>query len=85
MVLRSLRIISYKLVPFSPSGDQRYSEVEYSGVLSVNSKKGEDYIGMIFGYQNNKKFFAVVWRRENTNLGNTTVTATGIKGVQLKV
>ena len=65
------------------SGNQRYSEVEYSGVMNVNSKDGIDYAGVVFGYQSNRKFFVVMWRMENMNLNGTSQT--GIKGIQLKV
>lgn len=65
-------------------GEQRYSEVEYSGVFHVNDDEGMDYIGIVFGYQNNKKFYVAMWRRKNMNYLNTTYKA-GIKGIQIKV
>lgn len=65
-------------------GDQRYSEVEYSGVLHVNSKEGIDYLGVVFGYQSSKRFLLVLWRHENINLFNNTYKA-GIKGIQIKL
>ena len=64
-------------------GNQRYSEVEYSGVLHVNSKEGADYVGVVFGYQSNKKFHVAMWRTQNMNLNGTSKA--GIKGIQLKV
>ena len=65
-------------------GNQRYTGVNYSGVLHVNSDEGIDYIGIVFGYQSNKKFYVIMWRHENNNLYNDTYKA-GIKGIQIKV
>ena len=50
----------------------------------MNSDKGIDYIGIVFGYQSNKKFYVIMWRHENNNLYNDTYKA-GIKGIQIKV
>ena len=65
-------------------GPQRYSDVEYSGVLNVNTDKGTDYVGMVFGYQANQRFYVVMWRNENMNFDNTTYKA-GTRGIQIKV
>ena len=70
--------LTYKIL-----GKQRYSDVEFSGVLHVNNDEGIDYFGMIVGYQSMKKFFLVLWRHENINFRNETYKA-GIKGIQIK-
>ena len=49
----------------------------------MNSDQGQDYIGFVFGYQNNKKFYAVLWRHKNHNYAVNY--RAGIKGVQIKV
>ena len=41
-------------------------------------------MGVVFGYQSNRKFYVVMWRRENSNFQELNDRA-GIKGVQLKV
>lgn len=41
-------------------------------------------MGVVFGYQSNRKFYVVMWRRENINFGQADINA-GIKGLQLKV
>ena len=73
---------------FSPVfniGDQRYGEMDFSGAMYVNeiSTTG-DYIGFVFGYQNNKKFYLVQWRHNNVNFKTNSYKA-GIKGIQIKV
>ena len=65
-------------------GEQSYDDVLYTGVLFVNDNEGIDYMGVVFGYHSNKKFFLVTWRHENINLKNDTYKA-GIKGIQIKV
>ena len=66
------------------TGKQSYSDVEYSGVLHVNTDVGDDYAGVVFGYQNNKRFYVMMWRNENKNYGNTSYLA-GTRGIQIKV
>ena len=36
-----------------------FSSVRYSGVLFVNSTYDNDLVGIIFGYQNHKNFYAL--------------------------
>ena len=50
----------------------------------MNTKDGEDYIGLVFGYQSNTKFYVLTWRHKNINLNNDTYKA-GITGIQIKV
>ena len=66
------------------TGRTRYGPVDYSGTLYVKGKDGSDYIGVVFGYQSNRKFYVAMWRRENLNFANSNINA-GIKGLQLKV
>lgn len=67
-----------------PAGTTRYGAVDYSGTIYVKDSEGSDYLGVVFGYQSNRKFYVVMWRRENINFGSAD-TNTGIKGLQLKV
>ncbi|XP_074618758.1 uncharacterized protein LOC141877629 isoform X2 [Acropora palmata] len=65
-------------------GATRYGPVDYSGTIYVKDSQGSDYLGVVFGYQSNLKFYVVMWRRENINYGKADYNA-GIKGLQLKV
>ena len=58
--------------------------MDYSGTIYVKDSEGSDYLGVVFGYQSNRKFYIVMWRRETINFGKSD-TNTGIKGLQLKV
>ena len=42
------------------------------------------YIGFVFGYQNNAKFYAVMWRHMHYNYGGTAYSG-GLQGPQIKV
>ena len=66
------------------AGSSRYGPVDYSGALYVKGSEGSDYVGVVFGYQSNRKFYVVMWRKENSNFESSNVNS-GIKGVQLKV
>ncbi len=65
-------------------GKTRYGPVDYTGTLYVKGSESSDYVGVVFGYQSNRKFYVVMWRRENSNFQEQNDRA-GIKGVQLKV
>jgi len=58
--------------------------VDYTGVLYIQGREASDYVGVVFGYQSNRKFYVVMWRRENSNFQELNDRA-GIKGLQLKV
>ena len=50
----------------------------------MKDSEGSDYLGVVFAYQSNRKFYIVMWRRETINFGKSDTNA-GIKGLQLKV
>eukprot|EP00493_Phyllostaurus_siculus_P001597 UN01605 len=55
----------------------------YRGTWFVNSDRCLGYVGFIFGYQDNKKFYAVMWKHQHWNWFSTY--RAGIKGIQLKL
>lgn len=65
-------------------GSVRYGPVDYSGVLFVKGAEGSDYVGVVFGYQSNRKFYVVMWRKESINFRESNIQA-GLKGLQLKL
>ena len=58
--------------------------MDYYGTWFVDSDIGYDWIGFVFGYQSNRKFYLVQWRHQNYNYGGTSYRG-GIKGLQIKV
>ncbi|CAG2227703.1 THBS2S [Mytilus edulis] len=64
--------------------EQTYGSMKYSGTVYVPSDKGDNYIGIVFGYVNNRKFYLLSWKPTNYNF-ETTTFQTGVKGLNLKV
>ena len=44
-------------------GSHVFRDVEYSGTFFVNTNSDNDIIGIVFGYQNPRKFFVASWKR----------------------
>jgi len=56
-----------------------------TGSIFVNGEVNfNGYVGFIFGYQSNRRFYAVLWRNDHRN-GGHDFTHTGQKGLQIKV
>ena len=66
-------------------GEQSYGAIEYKGTWFVTESTANDYIGFVFGYQNNRKFYLAMWKRAHSNYDATMNYRSGIKGIQLKV
>ncbi|CAB3979783.1 cartilage oligomeric matrix -like [Paramuricea clavata] len=81
---RDIQHTSNRSNPSMLIGNQRYGPVDFSGTIFVNTDEGLNYIGFVFGYQSNRKFYSVMWRHKNLNLDQNTYQA-GIKGLQLKL
>ena len=70
---------------FISSGEQSYGAIEYRGTWFVTDSTATDYVGFVFGYQNNRKFYLVTWKSTHSNYDVTSTYRGGIKGIQLKV
>lgn len=56
----------HQLLNSDPSlfvGYNSFSSVEYSGTLYVDTELDDDYIGIVFNYQSNKRFMLVSWKQ----------------------
>ena len=66
-------------------GPHSYSSVDFSGTIFVDTALDDDYIGVVFNYQSNKRFMLVSWKqREQRYWENTPFTATAKAGVQIQ-
>ncbi|WAR01795.1 TSP3-like protein [Mya arenaria] len=65
-------------------GEQTYGAIEYAGTWFTTEPTATDYFGAVFGYVTNRRFYAVMWKGNHYNYGNTTWKA-GITGIQLKI
>ena len=60
--------------------------MDYSGTFYVHDDKDDDFAGFVFSFQNNKKFYAFMWKKDKqTYWFETPYKVTGKAGMQLKV
>nr|XP_054757339.1 uncharacterized protein LOC129263455 [Lytechinus pictus] len=55
--------------------------VDFRCTMYVNGDDGGNYMGFVYGYQSNRKFYVAMWK--HTNLNKDTQYA-GLKGLQIK-
>ncbi|XP_075980921.1 thrombospondin [Anticarsia gemmatalis] len=67
-------------------GFERFNGVDFEGTLFVDTQIDDDYVGFIFGYQNNKRFYVVMWKKNTQTYWQTTpFRAVAEPGIQLKL
>lgn len=67
-------------------GYENFNGVDFEGTLFVTTQIDDDYIGFIFGYQNNKRFYVVMWKKNTQTYWQTTpFRAVAEPGIQLKL
>ncbi|CAH1113998.1 unnamed protein product [Psylliodes chrysocephalus] len=44
-------------------GHDKFTGVDFEGTFFVDSEVDDDYVGFIFSYQSNRKFYAVMWKK----------------------
>ncbi|XP_052268572.1 cartilage oligomeric matrix protein-like [Dreissena polymorpha] len=74
--------IRYTSKPTMLISEQSYGAIVYAGTWFTTESGLNEYLGAVFGYVSNRKFYAVLWKRNNYYYNNTLQT--GIKGLQLK-
>ena len=67
--------------PVMMIGQDTLGPVDFRVTTFVNGDDGGNYLGLVWGYQSNRKFYVAMWK--HTNLNKNTVYA-GIKGLQIK-
>ncbi|CAB3257252.1 unnamed protein product [Arctia plantaginis] len=67
-------------------GFDNFGGVDFEGTLFVDTQIDDDYIGFVFGYQNNKRFYVVMWKQNTQTYWQTTpFRAVAEPGIQLKL
>lgn len=46
-------------------GYDSFSSVEYNGTIYVDTKRDDDYVGIVFNYQSNQRFMLVSWKQKS--------------------
>ena len=68
------------------AGLSRFNGVDFNGTLHVATSHDDDFIGIVFGYQSSKKFYAVIWKQSAQTYWNMNpFRATASSGLQVKV
>ncbi|XP_071850679.1 uncharacterized protein [Apostichopus japonicus] len=78
---KDIRHINDTEMPSMLIGLNGYGPVDYSGTWYVNGDMGENFMGIVFGYQSNRKFYLVLWKHDN---GNNPNYSPGLRGIQIK-
>lgn len=67
-------------------GFDSFSGVDFEGTFYVDDESDDDYAGFIFSYQNNHKFYSVMWKKNRQQYWETNpFLAIGEPGIQLKL
>ncbi|XP_035664470.1 cartilage oligomeric matrix protein-like [Branchiostoma floridae] len=59
-------------------GPDYFGNLDYSGTFFVNTQRDDDFVGFVFSYQRNSRFYLVSWKQQGDIDG-------GQAGVQLKL
>lgn len=71
---------------FLLQGLDKFAGVNYEGTMFVNTDIDDDYIGFVFAYQSNRKFYVVMWKKSpQTYWRSEPFRAVAEPGIQLKL
>lgn len=57
--------------------------MDYQASMHAKNSTAANYIGLVFGYHNNREFYVAIWRHNHLN--RDSGPPTGLKGIQIKV
>lgn len=67
-------------------GDKAFGGVDFEGTFFIGDDSDDDYVGFVFSYQSNRKFYVVMWKKAlQTYWHSSPFRATGKAGVQIKL
>lgn len=67
-------------------GYHKFGGVDFEGTFFVDTEVDDDYVGFVFGYQNNGRFYAVMWKKSSQTYWQATpFRAVAEPGIQLKL
>lgn len=64
-------------------GYDAFSSVEYTGTLYVGSTRDNDYVGIVFNYQSNRRFMLVSWKQTTERYWGR-FSAEAVSGLQIQ-
>jgi len=67
-------------------GQDKLGGVDFEGTFFVNTRRDDDYVGFVFSYQSNSKFYVVMWKKSRqTYWERQPFRAIAKPGIQLKL
>ncbi|XP_027036695.1 cartilage oligomeric matrix protein-like isoform X2 [Pocillopora damicornis] len=67
-------------------GNVRFNGVDFNGTLRVSTKHDDDFVGLVFSYQNNRQFYVISWKQEDQVYWDVQpFRAKAVKGIQIKL
>lgn len=67
-------------------GYHRFGGVDFEGTFFVDTEIDDDYVGFIFSYQDNSRFYTVMWKKNTQTYWQATpFRAVAEPGIQLKL
>ncbi|KAI4467407.1 thrombospondin [Holotrichia oblita] len=67
-------------------GYDQIGGVDYEGTFFVNTDNDNDYVGFVFSYQSNRKFYVGMWKKESQSYWlSTPFNALAMPSVQIKL
>ncbi|KAH8377867.1 hypothetical protein KR093_007592 [Drosophila rubida] len=67
-------------------GSDSFGGVDFEGTFYINDDTDDDYVGFIFSYQSNRKFYVVQWKKgTQTYWQSSPFRASAEPGVQIKL
>jgi syndecan 4 len=67
-------------------GQDKLGGVDFEGTFFVNTYRDDDYVGFVFSYQSNSKFYVVMWKKSRQSYWEREpFTAIAMPGIQLKL
>ncbi|XP_050711023.1 cartilage oligomeric matrix protein-like isoform X2 [Eriocheir sinensis] len=67
-------------------GFHRFGGVDFEGTFFVDTEIDDDYVGFIFSYQDNSRFYTVMWKKNTQTYWQATpFRAVAEPGIQLKL
>ncbi len=67
-------------------GNHMFSSVEFNGTLFIDTDQDDDFVGLVFNYQSNKRFMLVTWKRnDNPYYVKYPFPAEARAGLEIKV
>lgn len=67
-------------------GEDKFTGVDYEGTFFVDTEIDDDYVGIVFGYQSDKRFYTVMWKKQQQTYWQATpFRAVAEPGIQIKL